>query len=209
VDERGRHVRPDIVTAVLGFHFLAREKGIVLHDIRTSRDVIRTVRNLGGTPFMWKVGHSFAKRKMRELGAIYGGELAGHYYFREFFDCDSGMLAAIHALNVAAGCKAAGDRFSGLVDGIAVLANSGELNFRIEDGKAAMERLLTGCTAVEEPTALHDFDGYRVEFAEWWFNVRPSNTEPYLRLIVEAADPAMLEEKLRRILVLLDVPGPE
>ena len=108
VDDRSRFVRPDIITAVLGLHFLEREKGFVLHDIRTSRAVVDFVRSLGGDPFMWKVGHSFAKEKMRELHAVYGGELAGHYYFREFFNCDSGMLAAIHVLSIAAGLKRRG-----------------------------------------------------------------------------------------------------
>lgn len=206
VDDQGRFIRPDIITAVLGLHFLAREKGVVLHDIRTSRAVVDFLRNLGGEPFMWKVGHSFAKRKLRELNAIYGGELAGHYYFREFFHCDSGMLAAIHVLDIVAGLKRRGGSLSALVDSIATLANSGEINLRIEEKQAAMDRLLAEFIRREEPTALYDFDGYRVEFADWWFNVRPSNTEPYLRLIVEAADPAMLEEKLGEILRLLNAP---
>jgi len=196
VDDRGRFVRPDIITGVLGLHFLSRESGVVLHDIRTSRSVIDFVRTLGGAPFMWKVGHSFAKRKMRELGAVYGGELAGHYYFREFFNCDSGMLAAIHVLNITAGLLRKGERLSDIVDSIAPLANSGEINFRIEDKKGAMDRLMKRFTSEEEPEAVYDFDGYRVEFPDWWFNVRPSNTEPYLRLVVEAADPDMLAEKL-------------
>ena len=209
VDDKGRFVRPDIITAVLGLHYLEREKGVVLHDIRTSRAVIDFVRNLGGRPFMWKVGHSFAKEKMRELHAVYGGELAGHYYFREFFNCDSGMLAAIHVLNIASGLKRRGMRFSDLVASIDTLANSGELNFRIGDKQGTMDRMVKSLTRVEEPTAFYDFDGYRVEFAQWWFNVRPSNTEPYLRLVVEAADPAMLEEKLGVILRLMDtLPAP-
>jgi phosphomannomutase len=206
VDDRSRFVRPDIITAVLGLHLLEREKGMVLHDIRTSRSVVDFVRDLGGTPFMWKVGHSFAKEKMRELHAVYGGELAGHYYFREFFNCDSGLLAAIHVLNIAAGLKRRGGSFSTLVDSIATLANSGELNFRIEDKQGTMDRLVEYFTREEEPTAFFDFDGYRVEFAEWWFNVRPSNTEPYLRLVVETADPAMLDEKLGVILRIMRVP---
>jgi phosphomannomutase len=206
VDDRGRFVRPDIITAVLGLHFLEEEKGVVLHDIRTSRAVIDFVKNLGGQPFMWKVGHSFAKEKMRELHAVYGGELAGHYYFREFFNCDSGMLAAIHVLNIASRLKRQGGRFSDLVASIDTLANSGERNFRIEDKQGMMDRLVDWFTREEEPAAFYDFDGYRVEFAGWWFNVRPSNTEPYLRLVVEAADAAMLEEKLCVILRLMEAP---
>ena len=199
IDELGRFVRPDIITAVLGLHFLALEEGYVLHDIRTSRAVIKYIRGLGGIPFMWKVGHSHAKVKMRELGAIYGGELAGHYYFREFFNCDSGILASVHVLNILAGLKRSGGRLSSLVDAIDTMFNSGEVNFRIEDKSGAMESLLERFTADEEPLEILDYDGYRVEFASWWFNVRPSNTEPYLRLVVEANSEDLLQEKMQEM----------
>ena len=204
VDDLGRFVRPDIVTAVLGLHFLAGEEGFVLHDIRTSRSVIEYILGLGGIPYMWKVGHSHAKVKMKELGAIYGGELAGHYYFREFFNCDSGILASIHVLNIMACLKRSGGSLSSLVDSIDTMSNSGEVNFRIEDKPGAMKALLEAFTTEEEPLEVIDFDGYRVEFPEWWFNVRPSNTEPYLRLVVEAAGEELLLGKMERIVSILE-----
>lgn len=204
VDDLGRFVRPDLITAVLGLHFLAEEEGFVLHDIRTSRSVIEYIRGLGGTPFMWMVGHSHAKVKMKELGAIYGGELAGHYYFREFFNCDSGILASVHVLNILAGLKRSGGSLSSLVDSIDTMFNSGEVNFRIENKPGAMRALLDAFTAEEEPLEVFDFDGYRVEFPAWWFNVRPSNTEPYLRLVVEAAGEELLLGKMERIVSILE-----
>jgi len=204
IDETGRFVRPDVITAVLGMHFLEREKGWVLHDVRTSRGVIQFIERMGGKPFMWKVGHSHAKMKMRKLGAIYGGELAGHYYFRDFYCCDSGMLAAILVLNILAGRKAVGESFSSIVDSIDIYANSGEINFRIEDKASAMDRVRDYFSSTETPTAMYDFDGYRLEFPRWWFNIRPSNTEPYLRLVAEADDPDLLKEKLRVIKDLLN-----
>jgi phosphomannomutase len=199
IDDRGRFVRPDIITAVLGLHFLPGNGGRVLHDVRTSRGVIEFIEKLGGKPFMWKVGHSHAKMKMRELNAIYGGELAGHYYFREFYNCDSGMLAAIHVLNILSRRKRQGGRFSDLVDEISPYSNSGELNFRIEGKKAAMDAIKNYFTSKEDPSAIYDFDGYRVEFPRWWFNIRPSNTEPYLRLVAEADTPELLSDKLTGI----------
>ncbi|NOQ21160.1 MAG: phosphomannomutase/phosphoglucomutase [Candidatus Aegiribacteria sp.] len=204
IDEKGRFVRPDLITGILGIHFLKEEKGRVLHDIRTSRAVIEFIEKLGGRPFMWKVGHSHAKMKMRELNAIYGGELAGHYYFRNFFNCDSGMLAAILVLNIL---SELGETFSRLIDSINVYSNSGEINFRIDDKESAMDRVRDYFTGIEKPTAFYDFDGYRVEFPQWWFNIRPSNTEPYLRLVAEAETPELLKEKLGKIRELIQKCG--
>ena len=199
VDEGGNFVRPDIITAVLGMHFLSGGRGWVLHDIRTSRGVIEYIERLGGRPFMWKVGHSHAKLKMREINAVYGGELAGHYYFRDFFNCDSGMLAAILVLNILSREKEKGVTFSDLTGKISVYASSGELNFRIDDKKLAMKRVVDFFAGEEDPSAVYDFDGYRVEFPSWWFNIRPSNTEPYLRLVAEAENSDILKDKLTEI----------
>ncbi len=207
IDERGRFVRPDLITGVLGIHFLKEEKGRVLHDIRTSRGVIEFVEKLGSRPFMWKVGHSHAKMKMRELNAIYGGELAGHYYFRDFFNCDSGMLAAILVLNILSELKKQGESFSRLIDSINAYSNSGEINFHIDDKESAMNSIRDYFTGIEKPTAFYDFDGYRVEFSQWWFNIRPSNTEPYLRLVAEASSPDLLKEKLEIIRELIKKAG--
>jgi phosphomannomutase len=203
VDEQGRYVQPDLITAVLAEYFLAEEKGRVLHDIRTSKAVTERIIELGGEPHMWKVGHSFAKMKMRELGCIVGGELAGHYYFRDFFNCDSGILTGLIVLSVAAKLKADGKPFSSCIDGLMRYANSGEINFRIENKADAIAALVEKFTDEEKPEAIYDFDGYRIEFADWWFNVRASNTEPYLRLLIEAKDPATLTAKRSAIETVL------
>jgi len=203
VDEKGAFVPPDLIIALMGHHFLKNEKGNVLMDIRTSKSVYEYIEKLGGKAHMWKVGHAFAKLKMRELKAIYGGELAGHYYIRDFYNCDSGMLASLIVLDVLAEAKKKGRTFSQLIDAIRSYANSGEINFRIEKKQEAMDALKEHFEGKEKPTAFFDFDGYRIEFADWWFNVRPSNTEPYLRLVVEAKTDELLSAKLESITSLL------
>ncbi len=207
IDEEGRFVRPDIITGVLGIHFLRKDSGRVLHDVRTSRGVIEFIESLGGRPFMWKVGHSHAKMKMRELNAIYGGELAGHYYFRDFFNCDSGMLAAILVLNILSELKNQGKTFAGLIDSIDIYSNSGEINFHVDDKESAMNSVRDYFTGNKIPSAFYDFDGYRIEYPRWWFNIRPSNTEPYLRLVAEAQTPELLEEKIEKIKELIKIAG--
>lgn len=199
VDEKGRFIPPDIMIAVIGMYYLEREKGNVLYDIRTSKAVSEYITKLGGVPYMWKVGHAFAKVKLREIKGIFGGELAGHYYFRDFFNCDSGIFASLISLNVISRVKKEGRLFSELIDSIRRYPNSGEINFRIEQKDEAMERLKNELTQKEIPAAFYDFDGYRIEFKDWWFNVRISNTEPYLRLVVEANSEDLLEKKLSEL----------
>lgn len=211
VDEQGRYVQPDLITGVLAEYFLVAgaeasvaqdRNGVasggkprVLHDIRTSKSVTERIKELGGEPHMWKVGHSFAKMKMRELGCIVGGELAGHYYFRDFFYCDSGVLTALIVLSVAAKLKEEGKPFSACIDRLMRYANSGEINLHVERKEEAIAALVKEMTDSEAPQAVYDFDGVRVEFADWWFNVRPSNTEPYLRLLIEATTAELLAKK--------------
>lgn len=196
IDEKGRFIQPDYVTAVLGKYYLEKEKGNVLVDIRTSRSTSEYLTQLGATITTWKVGHAFAKVKLREIKGIFGGELAGHYYFRDFNNCDSGFLAALVVLQVMVQLKKEGITFSSLIDTIISYANSGEKNFKLEQKDEAMKSLYETYGKRSDVTALFDFDGYRIEFDSWWFNVRKSNTEPYLRLVVEAKDEQQLQEKL-------------
>ncbi len=201
VDENGRFISPDLMIAVLGHYFLEErgEKGIVLQDIRSSKAVGEYLAPLGGEMRTWKVGRAFAAHKLRELDGVYGGELAGHYYFRDFFYSDSGLLASILILNVIAGMKAKGISLSQLIAGIEKYRNSGEINFRLEDKKGAMDAVRDHFMQTEQATAYMDFDGYRVEFPQWWFNIRPSNTEPYLRFICEAVSDELLDEKVATV----------
>ena len=201
VDENSRFVSPDLMIAVLGHYFLEErgEKGIVLQDIRSSKAVGEYLAPMGGEMHTWKVGRAFAAHKLRELDGVYGGELAGHYYFRDFFYSDSGILASILILNVVAKMKAQGISLSQLISRIERYQNSGEINYRIEDKKGAMDAVRDWFMAQEKATAYMDFDGYRVEFPHWWFNIRPSNTEPYLRFICEADSAELLKEKVEKV----------
>jgi len=199
VDEKGKFISPDLIIGLMGHYFLEKEKGIVLEDIRTSKAVKEYIKNLGGEMHTWRVGRAFAAPKLREIKGIYGGELAGHYYFRDFFYSDSGIMAALIVLNLVSKFKKEGKTLSELISGISKYANSGEINFKIEQKLEAMEALKDHFVTKEEPTEIMDFDGYRLEFKDWWFNVRPSNTEPYLRLLAEAETEEVLKDKLEKI----------
>ncbi len=199
IDEKGQFIQPDYITAVIGAYYLEKEKGNVLQDIRTSRSTTEYLERMGGTVTTWKVGHSFAKTKLREINGIFGGELAGHYYFRDFNNCDSGMLAALIVLQVVAKLKKEGKTFSSLLDSIIAYANSGEMNFKLEAKDAAVAALYQKYAVEQKPTQVFDIDGYRIEFPDWWFNVRKSNTEPYLRLVTEAKTSEQLAEKVAEL----------
>ena len=205
VDNEGKFVSPDLMIAVLGHYFVEerQQKGVVLQDIRSSKAVGEYLTPMGCTMATWKVGRAFAAHKLREIDGVWGGELAGHYYFRDFFYSDSGLLASMLILRVVASMKKKGVTLSQLIAKIARYKNSGEINFRIEDKKGAMDAVREHFTSLEEPTAQMDFDGYRVEFPDWWFNIRPSNTEPYLRFICEATSTELLEDKVNQTKELL------
>ena len=199
LDENGRFLQPDYITSVLGYHYLSKEKGNVLVDIRTSRSTTEYLTKLGATVHIWKVGHAFAKTKLRDLGAIFGGELAGHYYFRDFFNCDSGFLASLIVLDVVAKLKKEGITIGSFIDSIIAYANSGEINFKLEQKDQAVAALYDRFVNHDKPEKVLDFDGYRIEFPTWWFNVRKSNTEPYLRLVVEAKNEEELKARTQEL----------
>ncbi len=201
VDETGRFISPDLMIAVLGHYFLEErgEKGAVLQDIRSSKAVGEYLAPMGGEMHTWRVGRAFAALKLRELDGVYGGELAGHYYFRDFFYSDSGILASILILNVVAKMKAQGVSLSRLIARIEKYQNSGEINFKLDRKQEAMDAVRDYFMSREQATASMDFDGYRVEFPQWWFNIRPSNTEPYLRFLCEATTKDLLDEKVAKV----------
>ena len=201
VDENSRFISPDLMIAVLGHYFLEErgEKGAVLQDIRSSKAVGEYLAPMGGEMHTWRVGRAFAALKLRELDGVYGGELAGHYYFRDFFYSDSGILASILILNVVAKKKAEGVSLSQLISRIEKYQNSGEINFKLERKQEAMDAVRDYFMSREQATASMDFDGYRVEFPQWWFNIRPSNTEPYLRFLCEATTRELLDEKVAKV----------
>ena len=217
VDEKGRFVSPDLIIALLGHFFMqgtgtspaaVLRKGmsetfrpgevIALQDIRSSKAVAEYLAPLGVEVRTWKVGRAYAAPKLRELDGLFGGELAGHYYFKDFFYSDSGIMASSIVLDIVAEMKRRGRTFSSLVDAIGTYFNSGEINFRISRKREAMDAVRDYFVSREKPSASMDFDGYRVEFSGWWFNIRPSNTEPYLRFICEATDKGVLEDRVAR-----------
>lgn len=205
VDERGCFISPDLMIALMGHYFVGErgEKGIVLQDIRSSKAVGEYLAPMGCSMETWKVGRAFAAAKLREIDGVWGGELAGHYYFRDFFYSDSGLLASMIVLRIVSALKKDGITLSEAIAKIARYKNSGEINFRLDSKTEAMDAVCEMFLADETATKRMDFDGYRVEFPEWWFNIRPSNTEPYLRFICEATTDELLAEKIDKVKTLL------
>ena len=201
VDENSRFISPDLIIALLGNYWFGKRKmeGTVLQDIRSSKAVGEYLKErYGANMYTWKVGRAFAARKLREIDGLYGGELAGHYYFKEFFYSDSGVMASLIVLDIVSELKAKGIKFSQAIAEIERYKNSGEINFKLESKQEAMEAVKDYFMSAEKSTAFMDFDGYRVEFRDWWFNIRPSNTEPYLRFIAEAKTDELLKEKVAK-----------
>ena len=179
------------------------EKGKFLQDIRTSKAVAEYI----GDRFemeMWRVGRAYAALKLREINGVFGGELAGHYYFKDFYYSDSGLMATLILLDVISEYKKKGVSLSQIISKIEAYDNSGEINFKIEQKSEAMEAVKDFYLNSEKPTAFYDFDGYRVEYTDWWFNIRPSNTEPYLRMLVEAKSKELLEKKVKEITEIIE-----
>ncbi|KRV48884.1 phosphoglucosamine mutase [Wenjunlia vitaminophila] len=186
VDERGAPVSPSAITALVAARELAKHPGgTVIHNCITSWSVPEVVRENGGTPVRTRVGHSFIKAEMARTGAVFGGEHSAHYYFRDFWRADTGMLAAMHVL--AALGEQSGP-LSGLVGQYDRYASSGEINSTVAD-QAERSAAVRAAYAGRDDVELDDLDGLTVVGADWWFNLRPSNTEPLLRLNVEARRP--------------------
>ena len=198
VDERGEIVSPSALTALIAERELLRVPGsTVIHNLITSRAVPEVVAQAGGTPLRTRVGHSFIKAEMARTGAVFGGEHSGHFYFREFWNADSGMLAALHVLSALG----LGDGpLSALLARYDRYAQSGEVNSTVDDAAGRV-------AAVRSAYAGHpqdDLDGLTVDLGEGaWFNVRASNTEPLLRLNVEAPAPAQMRRVRDEVLALL------
>jgi phosphomannomutase len=185
VDERAQIVSPSVLTALIAARELASEPGAtVIHNLITSRAVPEIITEHGGKPVRTRVGHSFIKARMAETGAVFGGEHSGHFYFRDFWFADSGMLAALHLLAALGTQKAP---LSQLLARYSRYATSGEINSEVSDQRAATEAVRQAF-AGRPGITMENMDGLTVTSQHWWFNVRPSGTEPLLRLNVEASD---------------------
>ncbi|MFT4082399.1 MAG: phosphomannomutase/phosphoglucomutase [Nocardioides sp.] len=204
VDERGQRVDPAAVIGLIAERVLAREPGArIIHNLITSRAVPQIVTELGGVPVRTPVGHSVIKARMAEVDAAFGGEHSGHFYFREFWRADSGMLAALHVL--AALC-ATDLPLSRLMAGYQRFVSSGEINATVADAEAVLARVEAAARAGEvsdEELSIDHLDGLTVGTPAWWFNVRASQTEPLLRLNVEAREAATMERVRDEVLALI------
>ncbi|MCG3123708.1 MAG: Phosphomannomutase/phosphoglucomutase [Phycisphaerales bacterium] len=201
VDEMGNIVGCDHLTALVAKHMLSRDPGAaVVYDLRSTKAVEEEIRAAGGKPVRGRVGHVFMKAAMSEHQAIFGGELSGHFYFRDNFNADSGAIAMAEVLSILA---KSGKKMSQLIHPIARYPQSGEINFTIEDKDAAIAELRKTFGGQGQ---IDDLDGITIDcFAKdgWWINVRKSNTEPLLRLNAEARDRKTLEQVLSRVSPML------
>ncbi|WP_420033976.1 phosphomannomutase/phosphoglucomutase [Streptomyces sp. cg28] len=192
VDEHGDPVSPSAITALVASRELARNggSGTIIHNLITSWSVPEVVKEHGGTPVRTRVGHSFIKQEMATTGAIFGGEHSAHYYFKDFWNADTGMLAALHVLAALGGQDGP---LSALVSSYDRYAGSGEINSTVAD-QADRLAAIKAAYGDRDGITLDELDGLTVTATDWWFNVRPSNTEPLLRLNAEARDRATMEK---------------
>jgi phosphomannomutase len=201
VDETGAPVGSDLSTALIAGELLERAPGQpVLYDLRSSRAVSEYIRECGGIPVRERVGHSFMKATLRQKNGVFGGELAGHYYFRDNYYADCALLAVVEMINLL---RKKGNSLSQLVAPIARYAKTPEINFVVDDKQGKIRQLAERF----DDGQIDYLDGITVQYDDWWFNVRPSNTEPYLRLVMEAANEQDLAQHREELFGLLGTPA--
>ena len=200
VDETGEPVGSDLATALIAGELLAAEPGKhVLYDLRSSHAVPEYIGERGGIPVRERVGHSFMKATLRRVDGLFGGELAGHYYFRDNYFADCAILAIIEILELL---WHSGKRMSEVVAPLRRYAKSPETNFEVVDKEGKMREL----EAAYGDGRIDWLDGITVQYDDWWFNVRPSNTEPLLRLVVEARSDEMLNRRMAELVSRIGTP---
>lgn len=205
VDNKGEFISPDLMIALLAEYYLEQKPNQnILYDIRTSKSVTKDIEKNNGIPNIWKVGHAFAKRKMKELDAVVGGELAGHYYFRDFGYCDSAILACIILLNIILELQSKGKTIADKIKEITLYETTGEVNFTMEEKDACIKEIEQYMKDKYQVIQEYDFDGVRLEFKDFWFSLRKSNTEPYLRLVLEADTKEIMNEKLEELMNIIE-----
>jgi len=200
VDERGEPVGSDLATALIAGELLTRHPGkAVIYDLRSSRAVAEHVREAGGVPVRERVGHSFMKATLRERDGIFGGELAGHYYFRDNYFADCAVLAVIEMLDIL---WKEGRPMSAVVAPLLRYHKTPEINFEVEDKQGKMDEIVSKYSDAD----IDRLDGITISYDTWWANVRPSNTEPYLRLVLEADTAEEMERRKAELVELLGKP---
>jgi phosphomannomutase len=199
IDETGETVPADLMTALLARRVLEREKGaVIIYDLRSTRVVAEEVKAAGGIPLEERVGHAFIKKTMREKNSPFAGELSGHFYWKDHFYCDSGLVTTMKVLAMAS----EGKKLSTLVKPLRRTTRSGEINFEVEDKDGALARLEKAFPGAQ----VTKLDGVTVRLQDFWFNARKSNTEPLLRLNVEASSQAVLGDVMKKIEGMLGAP---
>lgn len=200
VDEKGHTIGCDLMTALMVPYFLTKQpKSTVVYDLRSSRVVVEEIIKHGGTPRRERVGHAFMKKALRDSHALFGGELSGHFYYRDNFYADSGMITLVHVINIV---SQADVPISKLISPLRRYYSSGEINFEVDDKQTKMDELARRYGDGQ----IDHFDGVTIGYKDWWFNCRPSNTEPLLRLNIEAKSKELLDEKLSEITEQLGQP---
>lgn len=201
VDERGDLVSPSALTALIADRELKKNPGAaIIHNLICSRAVPEVIKENGGVAIRSRVGHSYIKQLMAEKSAIFGGEHSGHFYFKDFWRADSGMLAALHAIAALLDSQV---KLSDLLKSYNRYFLSGEINTKVDNQQGAIERIRSHFGNASEELSFDELDGLTVSADKWWFNVRPSNTEPLLRLNVEAETSAKMEQLKASVLELM------
>ena len=197
IDEKGEVIPMDLITALVAQDVLTTRKGVIYYDLRSSWVVKEVIEAAGGTPMMSRVGHAFIKQQMREHNALFAGELSGHYYFKDNFTAESSAMAILSLANIVSKSE---KPLSALIDPLRKYFASGEINTNVKrDPKA----ILAEIRAQFSDGRLFELDGVSVEYADWWFNVRCSNTEPLVRLNLEAKTKALMESKRDELLAII------
>ncbi len=200
VDENGEAINPSDLTALISARELSKHPGSsVIYNLISSRSVAEVVQENGGTAIRSRVGHSYIKKLMAETGAIFGGEHSGHFYFKDFWRADSGMLAALHAISALGSSKKS---MSQILKPYQRYVSSGEINSQVKNAAAMMEKVENKYSKIASIEVDH-LDGLTISADSWWFNLRPSNTEPLLRLNVEAKTQARMEKVRDEVLSLI------
>ncbi len=192
VDEEGKRIPSDIITALIAVEILLDNPGAhIVYDLRSSKVVPEIVRENGGVPVVSRVGHAYIKEIMRKYDAPFGGELSGHYYFKDNYFADSGLMALIKVLNIV---SQEGRKVSQIVNSLKRYYATGEINFKVSDPDKVIEKIEKDLRSLNPVEVMH-LDGLSMDFGDWWFNLRKSNTEPLVRLNLEAKTKKLMEEK--------------
>jgi phosphomannomutase len=199
VDEKGSIVPMDIITALVARDILTRQQGVIFYDLRSSWAVKEVIEEQGGTPMMSRVGHAFIKQQMRDNDALFAGELSGHYYFKDNYFTESSSMAVISVANIV---SRADESLSELVKPIQRYVASGEINSEVPDAGTVLDRIRTRYADGRQ----FELDGISVEYDDWWLNVRASNTEPLIRLNLEAKTQHLMDEKRDELLGVIRCP---